>query len=151
MLNLIMRVAQTLRRSYWRVVRPVTVGVKVALVKDGRVLLVKNRYDKWWYLPGGGVKRGESWEAAAARELREECGIKADQFKLVGIYSNFAEYKSDYIVLLAADPGDQVPRPGLEIDRLDFFRLDDLSGEVSPATRRRLHDAVSGGTVIDTW
>jgi 8-oxo-dGTP pyrophosphatase MutT (NUDIX family) len=34
---------------------------------DGRVV---------WEPPGGGVEPGESWEAAARRELREEAGLR---------------------------------------------------------------------------
>lgn len=44
--------------------------------KNGDVLLVRpyiGRQD--WALPGGGVKRGESYEQAAVREVHEEAGI----------------------------------------------------------------------------
>lgn len=44
--------------------------------KNGDVLLVRpyiGRQD--WALPGGGVKRGESYEQAVVREVHEEAGI----------------------------------------------------------------------------
>jgi ADP-ribose pyrophosphatase YjhB (NUDIX family) len=42
-----------------------------------RILMVKHRQygDEWWCLPGGGVEAHEALEAAALRELREECGV----------------------------------------------------------------------------
>jgi len=50
-----------------------------ALVEhEGRLLMVRHvvpgRYD-FWVAPGGGVKGGESYEEAAAREVLEETGL----------------------------------------------------------------------------
>lgn len=48
--------------------------------RDGRVLLVRHvkpgRYD-FWVAPGGGVQPHETLEAAAAREVLEETGLRA--------------------------------------------------------------------------
>jgi len=59
-------------------------AARVVLVDGaGRVLLLRNSPDLdsdgrgYWYLPGGGIRYGESIEAAAGRELREETGIRA--------------------------------------------------------------------------
>lgn len=46
------------------------------VVRDGRVLVVhRTRYDDW-SLPKGKLQEGETWEAAAAREIAEETGLR---------------------------------------------------------------------------
>jgi double-stranded uracil-DNA glycosylase len=59
--------------------RPLRDAVR-ALVRDpaGRVLLVRFEFphETVWAFPGGGVEDSESDEAAIARELREEAGIR---------------------------------------------------------------------------
>ena len=51
----------------------------VLAFRDGRVVLVRERYKEWeneqWSLPSGAVEPGESPEEAAVRELREETGL----------------------------------------------------------------------------
>jgi hypothetical protein len=57
-----------IRRIYWRLFRPHTKGARaIVLTRSGEVVLVKHRYDKLWYLPGGGVKWREEVENALAR------------------------------------------------------------------------------------
>ncbi|ELZ22803.1 hypothetical protein C475_16916 [Halosimplex carlsbadense 2-9-1] len=44
---------------------------------DGEVLLVRNEGDEGWADPGGKREAGESFEAAARREVREETAVRA--------------------------------------------------------------------------
>ena len=45
------------------------------VLRDGRVAVVhRPKYDDW-SLPKGKLDPGESWEEAALREVREECGL----------------------------------------------------------------------------
>jgi ADP-ribose pyrophosphatase YjhB (NUDIX family) len=52
-------------------------GVKCVLTHGEQVLLVRHTYGRRevWYLPGGGVHRGEPPLRAAAREMEEELGL----------------------------------------------------------------------------
>ncbi len=56
----------------WRLRRPSHRGALVAILVDGRLLLVRQSYRREYSLPGGGVQRGETALEAARRELVEE-------------------------------------------------------------------------------
>ena len=52
--------------------------------ENDRILLIKTWLSgNEWSLPGGGVDRGETYEEAACRELREETGIEVAEDTLV--------------------------------------------------------------------
>jgi ADP-ribose pyrophosphatase YjhB (NUDIX family) len=56
-------------------------GVSVAVVRDGRILLGQRRkapFQHIYTLPGGLVELGENLNAAALRELREEAQVQAE-------------------------------------------------------------------------
>jgi ADP-ribose pyrophosphatase YjhB (NUDIX family) len=53
----------------------IPLSVKGVVVVEGRVLLLRNERDEW-DLPGGRPDAGETYEAAVAREAREEANVE---------------------------------------------------------------------------
>ena len=45
---------------------------------DGRVVVVHRPRHGDWSLPKGKLDPGETWEAAALREVQEECGLRCE-------------------------------------------------------------------------
>jgi 8-oxo-dGTP pyrophosphatase MutT (NUDIX family) len=146
MKNPLLVAADRLRRLYWLVVRPVTMGVIALVVDDeGRVLLVRHTYRDGWYLPGGGVRRLEPLDAALRRELREEVGVEPQAPpRLHGVYWSFAERKSDHIAVFVVDRWSRRPVRSLEIADSRFYSPDALPEDLSPPARRRIAEHVAG-------
>jgi len=78
-----------------RIFKPISIGVRVMLVRDDQILLVKHSYMDEWYFPGGGTKRKETLADAARREALEEVGATLGNLELFGIYTNFFEVRTD--------------------------------------------------------
>jgi len=55
---------------------PTRIGTNVFLEWNGKLLLEKRWDCDMWGLPGGRLKKGESYAHGIARELREETGIR---------------------------------------------------------------------------
>ncbi len=127
-------------KAYWKITKPITVGVRVILVDNGNVLLVKHTYQEYWYLPGGGVKKGERLDQAIQREMQEELGGELGSFKLFGTYSNFFEHKNDHIVIFFSDNFTISGETDNEIEQYQWFDLNNLPSNISPGTKRRIKE-----------
>jgi ADP-ribose pyrophosphatase YjhB (NUDIX family) len=144
--NPLLVAADRLRRAYWFAVRPVSVGVLGLVVDEaGRILLVEHTYRHGWYLPGGGVRRKEPLDDSLRRELREEVGIElTGEPRLLGIYWNFAERKSDYAAVFVVEHWRRSPARSFEIAADGFFAPGELPLDTSPAARRRVAEHATG-------
>jgi 8-oxo-dGTP diphosphatase len=68
--------------------RPV-VGVGAVIVHEGRVVLIKRKYEPLagqWSLPGGTLELAESLEAGVAREMREETGLEVEVGPVIEVF-----------------------------------------------------------------
>jgi ADP-ribose pyrophosphatase YjhB (NUDIX family) len=118
----------------------------MALFRGSDVLLVRERQDGLWALPGGYVDVGDSPAEAAERETFEEAGVEVRAARLAGIF--------DYRLQPAAPPmlfhvhklvfvghaigASSEPRPGPDVLDARFFSLDALP-ELSEARTLALH------------
>lgn len=141
---LVLRVLYWVRRVYQFILRPVSLGVRIMLIRDGKVLLVRHVYQDGWFMPGGGMKRRETIEQAARRECYEEAGVKMHKMELFGIFFHFAESKSDHIALFLSEDFTATDKKDSEIAEKQFFPLDDLPGSLGPGHRRRLQEYRAG-------
>lgn len=68
-------------------------GSCVVVLNDRREILLQKRSDTLdWGTIGGALELGESFEEAAARELYEEAGLKAERFTFVSLLSGADMY-----------------------------------------------------------
>lgn len=69
-------------------------AVRVVIVKDQRVLLIRSHKYNTYTLPGGGVEDGESLEQAAIREVMEETGLEVSIVGNVGMTTEVFDERS---------------------------------------------------------
>ncbi|HEY1097239.1 MAG TPA: NUDIX domain-containing protein [Alphaproteobacteria bacterium] len=133
----------------------VTLGVRALLIDNGRVLLVKHTYLPHWYLPGGGINKGENPMKALRRELREEISINLTRDpELLGFYYNDLEKRNDYIAVYVCHHFDGVAKIApeeFEVEKIGWFELEDLPSTLSPGTQRRIGEFLKTKNYNDKW
>ena len=137
-----------------RLTRGLTLGVR-GLVTDeaGRVLLIEHTYLHGWYMPGGGVERGETTEQALARELVEEAGIVVvGRPRLISVHSNHVKFPGDHVLVYLVEQWRACPPTSRgEIHAIEWFAPDALPHDISPSTRRRIEEALRAMESDPNW
>ena len=129
------------------------VGVNVAVIDNGQLLLTKREDFEVWCMPGGHVDAGESVAQAALREVREETGLEVRLTRLVGLYS-IPEAKAwvNLMILFAAEPIGGVLQPQVsEVLEMRYFAFDEIPHELLWGDRQRILDALSEQGGASVW
>lgn len=74
-----------------------TYGALVAVYVGEALLLVHSSYRTEWNFPGGGVRRAETPEAAARRELAEEIGLATLALQPAGEHVGIYDERKDHL------------------------------------------------------
>jgi ADP-ribose pyrophosphatase YjhB (NUDIX family) len=105
--------------------------VRAAVFRDERILMVQERSDGLWTLPGGFADVGDSPSMAVEREVQEESGFTAKATKLVALLDRnrhphppFGYHLWKAFFLCELQGG--VARPSIETSAVDFFAADAL-------------------------
>ncbi|MGR9190463.1 NUDIX hydrolase [Rhizobium leguminosarum] len=112
------------------------VDVRGALIEDGKILLVRERSDGLWTLPGGFADIGRSASENVVRETHEEAGLRVSATRLYSIRHKAKQpYDPDardfYKLFFLCERQDEIaPQAGVETSEVGFFppdKLPDLS------------------------
>lgn len=106
------------------------VDVRGAVVRDEKILLIQERADGKWAMPGGWADLGNSPASVAEREVWEESGFRVKAEKLVAVldanriepFEFYHAYKLIFLCRLLEGE----PRTSYETLAVDFFDLDHL-------------------------
>lgn len=129
-----------------------TLGVTVAVLDEGRVLLTRRQDFPIWCLPGGGIDGGESAAAAAVREVREETGLEVALTRLVGVYSrpNWSPAGNHEVLYAARVVGGALVRETAETSDAAFLLPGELPPNLNWWHRQRIADALTPGPAV-SW
>ncbi len=122
------------------------VDVRGAVFVDGRILLVREKSDGLWCLPGGWADVGETPSEMVVREVREESGLDVVPVRVVGVYDanrggEPLEFYHAYKIVFLCDPTGGEATAGDETLAAEFFARDAIPAlSVARTNSRHLDD-----------
>lgn len=125
------------------------VDVRGVVIQDGAVLLVKERADGLWSLPGGWADVYDTPSEATVRELYEETGYRTRAVKLLAVLDRVRQGHTphpfhSYKIFFACELIGGSEQTSIETEAVGFFGEDDLPplsiGRVTPAQIHRFFE-----------
>ena len=124
------------------------VDVRGAIFRDNRVLLVRERVDGRWTVPGGWADVNDSPSSAILKEIEQESGFTARVLKLAAIYDRNKRNHPAYLfhswkLFFVCEITGGEARTSYETTGVEFFPLDALpelsTGRSNAEQIRRMH------------
>jgi len=120
----------------------VKVDVRGAVVREGRILLVQERRDQRWCMPGGWADVGDLPSDMVAREVFEESGFRVKPVKVLGVFdanrgSRPLECHHAYKIVFLCDITGGEARDSDETMAVGFFDFDALPPLSTDRTNER--------------
>jgi ADP-ribose pyrophosphatase YjhB (NUDIX family) len=118
------------------------IDVRGAVFRGGKILLVRERVDGGWCMPGGWGDVGELPSKMVEREVWEESGVKARAARIVGVFdANREDADRDvmhaYKIVFQCDDLGGEPRPSDETSAAAFFGKDEIPTLSAKRTSKR--------------
>ena len=106
------------------------IDVRGAVIRDDKILLIQERADAKWAMPGGWADLGNSPASVAEREVFEESGFHVKAEKVVAVIDanriQPLEFYHAYKIIFLCKLLDGKPRISYETLAVDFFELNNL-------------------------
>jgi ADP-ribose pyrophosphatase YjhB (NUDIX family) len=122
------------------------IDVRAAIFQDERLLLVRERLDGGWTMPGGWADVGDTPARAAEREAWEEAGFHVKAERVVGVYDANRvrpwEVFHAFKLIFFCNILDGEARPSSETSEVAFFAEDEIPSNFSGerTTARHIRD-----------
>jgi ADP-ribose pyrophosphatase YjhB (NUDIX family) len=118
------------------------VDVRGAVIRDGKILLVQEKADGNWAMPGGWADLGDTPAETVAREVWEETGFTVKVDKLIGIYDGnrlqpFEFHHAYKLIFLCSVTGGGLTA-NIETLAVDFFNPNALPTLSESRTNKRM-------------
>ena len=111
------------------------IDVRAAIFQDSKLLLVRERQDGGWTMPGGWADVGDVPSEAAEREAWEEAGFHVKARRVIGVYAanrvGPLELFHAFKLVFLCDLIDGEPRPSAETSEVAFFGPDEIPVHLS--------------------
>ena len=106
------------------------IDVRGAIIREGKILLIQEKTDGCWAMPGGWADIGDFPAETVKREVREESGFHVQVQKVIAVYdANHVaplEFYHAYKIIFQCSITDGEPTPSHETLAVDFFAMETL-------------------------